>query len=300
MNNQTEKSTEHLVTPYNGFAVLSFLIIGSVLSVFFLKALGTILVFIFLFMLFGLFTLQPNEARVLVLFGKYCGTVKKSGFHWANPFYSRIKNLDISPLMSAKNNQLGYKVSLRARTLNIHTIKVNDKSGNPIEIAAVVIWRVTDTARAIFDVDNYTDYVTTQSETALRHLASLYPYDHDEEQDMSLRSNVNEVSADLRKELQERVELSGITIEETRLSHLAYAQEIAQVMLRRQQAEAVISARKKIVHGAVSMVEMALKELSERGVAELDGNQKSSLVSNLMIVLCSESEVKPVINTGLS
>ena len=232
-------------------------------------------------MLAGLFSLQPNAARVLVLFGNYKGTVRDSGLHWANPFYSK-----------------GGKISLRARTLNGDKLKVNDKGGNPIEIAAVIVWRVEDTAQAKFDVENYETYVTTQSESALRHLANLYCYDGGEENEITLRSNVDEVSKALRAELEERLAKAGVRVDEARLTHLAYAPEIAQVMLRRQQAEAVIAARQKIVQGAVSMVDMALKELAEKDVVQLDGERRAAMVSNLMVVLCSESEVHPVVNTG--
>jgi hypothetical protein len=238
----------------------------------------------------GLFALQPNEARVLVLFGEYKGTVRESGFHWGNPFYT---NGPQQSAMARRN-----KISLRARTLNGDRLKVNDKRGNPIEIAAVVVWRVQDTAQAMFDVDDFEKYVRMQSESALRHLASLYAYDHGEEHENTLRSNVEEVSAALQKELQERFGRAGVAVEEARLMHLAYAPEIAQAMLRRQQAEAVIAARQKIVHGAVSMVDMALKELAEKQVLTLDDDRKAAMVSNLMVVLCGEAEVHPVVNTG--
>jgi regulator of protease activity HflC (stomatin/prohibitin superfamily) len=234
-------------------------------------------------LLAGFFTLQPNEARVLILFGAYKGTVRTDGFHWANPFYAK-----------------GFKqrISMRARTFNMSPLKVNDKRGNPIEIAAVVVWRVQDTGQAAFDVENYESYVQTQSETSLRHLASSYAYDHGEENEITLRSGVDEVSQALRKELQERLEKAGVLVDEARLTHLAYAPEIAQAMLRRQQAEAVIAARQKIVQGAVSMVDMALKELAAKNVVQLDDERKASMVSNLMVVLCGEAEVHPVINTG--
>jgi len=257
----------------------------------------------------GFFTLQPNEARVLVLFGSYKGTVRESGFHWSSPFYSNgaskmaamaaaaSKKEGVASLFEGK--ALGRnKISLRARTLNGDTLKVNDKRGNPIEIAAVVVWRVADTAQAMFDVDNYENYVQTQSESALRHLASLYSYDDADGSDTTLRANVDEVSGALRGELQERLAKAGVVVDEARLTHLAYAPEIAQVMLRSQQAEAVIAARQKIVHGAVSMVEMALKQLAENEVVSLDDERRASMVSNLMVVLCSESEVHPVVNTG--
>ncbi len=248
-------------------------------------------------MVAGFFTLQPNEARVLVLFGAYKGTVRKSGFHWANPFYSRnLKSGGVTATVSLASGP--DKVSLRARTLNVEKLKVNDKRGNPIEIAAVVVWRVADTAQAVFDVDNYDGYVHLQSESALRHLASLYRYDDGEENEPTLRGNVDEISRALRQELQERLAIAGVVADEARLTNLSYAPEIAQVMLRRQQAEAVIAARQKIVHGAVSMVDMALKDLAQKGVVELDNERKAAMVSNLMVVLCSESEVHPVVNTG--
>jgi len=262
----------------------------------------------------GFFTLQPNEARVLVLFGNYRGSVRTSGFHWGNPFYTNgpqqvstaISSGQLSKLAPSKNESLGSsrqtlgrnKISLRARTLNGDKLKVNDKRGNPIEIAAVVVWRVGDTAQATFDVDSYENYVLTQSESALRHLASLYSYDYGEDSEITLRSNVTEVSHALRAELQQRLAKAGVTVDEARLTHLAYAPEIAQAMLRRQQAEAVIAARQKIVQGAVSMVDMALKEIAQKQVLALDDERKATMVSNLMVVLCGESEVHSVLNTG--
>ena len=231
--------------------------------------------------LVGHFTLQPNEARVLILFGAYKGTVRTSGFHWANPFYARQT-----------------KVSLRAHNLNTEKLKVNDKRGNPIEIAAVVVWRVADTAQACFDDVDYEKYVTIQSESAVRHLASSYAYDHGEENEVTLRSGGDDVAAALKKELQERLGKAGVLVDEARITHLAYAQEIAQAMLRRQQAEAIIAARQKIVHGAVSMVEMALRELAEKNVVKLDDERRAAMVSNLLVVLCGEAEVTPVVNTG--
>jgi len=232
-------------------------------------------------LLTGHFTLQPNQARVLILFGAYHGTVRKSGFHWANPFYSKRT-----------------KISLRAHNFNSDKLKVNDKRGNPIEIAAVVVWRVDDTAQALFDVVDYETYVTIQSESAIRHLASSYAYDHGEDNEVTLRSGANEVAVALKGELQERLARAGVLVDEARITHLAYAPEIAQAMLRRQQAEAVIAARQKIVHGAVSMVDMALRELSEKNVVKLDEERKAAMVSNLLVVLCGEAEVSPVVNTG--
>ena len=241
--------------------------------------------------LYGHFTLQPNEARVLILFGAYKGTVRTSGFWWANPFYARATNATGGSTLSAK-------ISLRMRNFNSEKLKVNDKRGNPVEIAAVVVWRVQDTAKAAFDVDAYESYVHIQSEAAIRHIASLYAYDRGEEHELTLRESADEVAAALRQELQERLDKAGVVIEEARLTHLAYAAEIAQAMLRRQQAEAVIGARQKIVHGAVSMVEMALRELSEKNVVKLDEERKAAMVSNLLVVLCGETEATPVINTG--
>jgi len=264
------------------------------------------------FLLPGFFTLQPNEARVLVLFGKYRGTVRASGFHWGNPFYSngrrsgnwrfeatkeRPVEATVGPRRPSRN-----KMSLRVRNLNSDKLKVNDKRGNPIEIAAVIVWRIQDTAQAMFDVDDYETYVRIQSESAIRHVASKYAYDHgedtDEPQEITLRSGVDEVSQALKLELQARLEKAGVAVEEARLTHLAYAPEIAQAMLRRQQAEAVIAARQKIVHGAVSMVDMALKDLAAKHVVQLDDERRASMVSNLMVVLCGEAEVHPVVNTG--
>jgi regulator of protease activity HflC (stomatin/prohibitin superfamily) len=276
-----------------------------------LMAIAVVGVPFLIILMTGFFTLQPNQARVLVLFGAYKGTVRTPGFHWGNPFYSNGPQQAASwranlaaaktgaspapgPLPMGRN-----KISLRARTLNGDKLKVNDKRGNPIEIAAVVVWRVEDTAQAMFDVDNYENYVPIQSESALRHLASMYSYDHaGEEEEITLRSNVDEVSQALRTELQERLSKAGVLVDEARLTHLAYAPEIAQAMLRRQQAEAVIAARTKIVQGAVSMVDMALKELAEKSVVQLDDERRAAMVSNLMVVLCGESEVHPVVNTG--
>ncbi|MCP4592444.1 MAG: SPFH domain-containing protein [bacterium] len=233
-----------------------------------------------LFCWFGYFTLQPNMAAVLVLFGKYTGTVKHSGFHWANPLLAK------------------HKVSLRARNLNGETIKVNDSRGNPIEIAAVVVWRVTDTAQAYFDVDDFEGYVSVQSESALRHLASAYSYDTTEADELSLRGSMDEVSEALQRELLERVAKAGVVIDEARLSHLAYAPEIAGAMLQRQQAEAIVAARTRIVDGAVGMVEMALNMLEKHQTVELDEERKAAMVSNLLVVLCGDKAAQPVVNAG--
>ena len=234
----------------------------------------------------GMYTLQPNEAAIIQLFGAYRGTTRRAGLRATNPFYTRKK------------------ISLRARNLNGERLKVNDKRGNPIEIAAVVVWRVDDTAKAWFDVDSYETYVKLQAEAAVRHLASSFAYDEDDRVAASgageptLLASANAVTRALVAELEARFEKAGVIVEEARITHLAYAPEIAQVMLRRQQAEAIISARQKIVHGAVSMVQMALNELSERRVVDLDDERRAAMVSNLLTVLCAESEVQPVINTG--
>jgi regulator of protease activity HflC (stomatin/prohibitin superfamily) len=253
----------------------------------------------------GYFTLQPNEARVLLLFGRYHGTVRRSGFFWANPFYSRSRAQASSPERSKlsgaalPSRTLSSKISLRARNFNSDRLKVNDKRGNPIEIAAVIVWRVEDTAKAVFDVDDFESYVQIQSESAIRHVASLYAYDRSEDEgEPTLRDSADEVAQGLQNELQARLAKAGVTVDEARLTHLAYAPEIAQAMLRRQQAEAVIAARRKIVQGAVSMVDMALKELSEKEVVAMDEERKAAMVSNLLVVLCGETEVAPVINTG--
>lgn len=269
----------------------------------------------------GFFTVQPGQARVCILFGTYKGTVRESGFFWANPFFSRtLGNPDAASLAAqieaasegdAKGASIAKKaarglsttVSVRARTLNGDKLKVNDKMGNPIEIASVVVWHVADTARALFDVDNYPSYVAMQAETALRHVASVYAYDHMEDDDASsqsitLRSDIEEVSESLKAELDRRLAPAGVAVDDARLTHLAYAPEIAPAMLRRQQAEAVIAARKKIVEGAVSMVDMAVTKLAADGVLDLDDERKAAMASNLMVVLCGESEAQPVVNTG--
>lgn len=253
-----------------------------------------------LLMLMGFFTIQPNQARVLILFGDYKGTVRDEGFHWANPFYSRNAGATVDP-QTGKAVAKSTKVSLRARTYNGEHLKVNDKCGNPIEIADVIVWRIENTAKALFDVDDYNSYVHTQSETALRHVATTYAYDQmpgEPEGAITLRSNIEEVSEALKQELAVRLEKAGVVIDDARLTHLAYAPEIAQAMLRRQQADAVIAARGKIVQGAVGMVEMALNELSAKNVVDLDDERKAAMVSNLLVVLCGESDAQPVLNTG--
>jgi regulator of protease activity HflC (stomatin/prohibitin superfamily) len=231
----------------------------------------------------GLYMQQPNEGRILTLFGQYTGTDRTEGLRWANPF--AVKR----------------RISLRARNLNAPTIKVNDKRGNPVEISVAVVWRVEDSARAVFEVDDFEAYVGIQAEAAMRHLASQYAYDDGEDladRETTLRSGQDEVVAALVQELQARFAEAGVHVLDAKITHLAYAPEIAQVMLRRQQAEAIISARKKIVQGAVSMVEEALKGLSERSIVELDDERKAAMVSNLLVVLCSDKETQPIVNTG--
>jgi uncharacterized membrane protein (Fun14 family) len=228
----------------------------------------------------GLFVVNPNEARVLQLFGAYVGTAREAGLRWANPFYSKKR------------------ISVRVRNFETGKLKVNDASGNPVEIATVVVWRVVDTAEATFNVDDYKDFVHVQSEAALRNLATRYPYVAYDAEEKSLSVHIADISAQLRTEIQERLEKAGVEVLEARISHLAYAPEIAAVMLRRQQAVAVVAARQKIVEGAVGMVEMALESLSQRGVIHLDEERKASMVSNLLVVLCSEHSTQPVVNTG--
>jgi len=229
---------------------------------------------------FGFFLVNPKEARVMQLFGKYAGTVHDSGLRWANPFFSKMR------------------VSLRVRNFESSKLKVNDKNGNPIEIAAVIVWEVDDTAEAVFQVDDYEDFVSIQSESALRNLATSYAYDHHEDDDISLRSDPAKISNALKIEVQDRLEKAGVTVIESRISHLAYAPEIANAMLRRQQAMAIIAARRTIVEGAVGMVEMALTKLEEREIVELDAERKAAMVSNLLVVLCSDEAAQPVVNTG--
>ena len=280
-----EKIQERNALSVNGFAALAVLVFlgygvyrlldtgaNGILSV--LGIVTCVLI------LRGLTVVQPNEAKVLVFFGKYVGSITSSGFLWVNPFTLRNK------------------VSLRIHNLNSETLKVNDLSGNPIEIAAVVVWKVVDTAKALFDVENYMEFVKIQCETAIRALASQYSYDSTEEKKESLRGSQAEVSDELRKQVQARLEIAGIEVLETRISHLAYAPEIAQVMLRRQQAEAIISARRRIVEGAVGMVEMAIQMLGEKKLIELDTEKKAQMTNNLLVALISEHEVTPVMNTG--
>lgn len=277
---------ESSLKPISGFSILaitlSLIALSSYLFVINWQFLPITLILVSLFIIKGFIIINPNEAIVLVLFGNYSGTIKDSGFHWINPFYLRTL------------------ISLKARNLNGQSLKVNDKIGNPVEIAAVIVWQVEDTAKAIFEVDDYNKYVNIQSEAAVRHLAGICPYDNFEEEnaDITLRGGAEKVNILLENELNERLAPAGIKVIEARISHLAYAQEIAGAMLRRQQATAVVAARRLIVEGAVGMVEMALAKLSEREIVHLDEERKAAMVSNLLVVLCGDKEVNPVVNTG--
>ncbi|MBU6172432.1 MAG: SPFH domain-containing protein [Planctomycetes bacterium] len=318
---QTETTQERFFKPLVGWGplLIDFVgLFGGVALVIYAIAnqwaLGTVwmsvlaivgsLVLLFSFIsLFGFLAVQPNDARVLLLFGSYVGTIKQSGFFWVNPFYSkkhvslRIRNFETgSHSVAEKKNETGVVVQAKTRTHG-RPSKVNDRDGNPIEISAVVVWRVVNTAEALFEVDDYEDYVGVQSEAALRNLASRHPYDsHDHE--VSLRSSTQEVSDQLRHDIQDRLNKAGVEVIEARISHLAYAPEIAAAMLQRQQASAVVAARTKIVEGAVGMVQQALEHLSRDNIVELDDERKAAMVSNLLVVLCSDRHAQPVINTG--
>lgn len=276
----TEKQTWAL----NGFFGLLLVALLFGLGLYFLSEgslIGILFLLLFAAGITGFFIVHPNEAKVLIFFGQYLGSVRRSGFWWGTPFTIRKK------------------VSLRVRNFNSAKLKVNDVEGNPIEIAAVVVFRVVDSAKALFDVDNYEKFVEIQSETALRHIASNYPYDTFEDMNASsLRGNADEVASELARELQQRLLVAGVEVLEARLTHLAYATEIAGAMLQRQQAAAIIAARKKIVEGAVGMVQMAVNKLKEDGVIELDDERKAAMVNNLMVAIVSEREAHPVINTG--
>lgn len=291
MEGKMEKIVEKQANKLNGFLMLFVLLVLIALEVYlFLGMIVTknpqilwLLIPLLLIIILtssGFIVVQPNESRVLIFFGKYIGTVRNSGFWWVNPF--TIKR----------------RVSLRIRNFNSDKIKVNDLHGNPIEIGAVVVWKVIDSAKAVFDVENYEEFVDIQSETAIRSLASEYPYDTEDETMSSLRGSPQEIADNLKGQLEKRLEVAGVDILESRISHLAYAQEIAQAMLRRQQAQAIIAARTKIVEGAVGMVEMALNSLSQQNIVTLDEDKKATMVNNLMVALVSEHDVQPVINTG--
>lgn len=277
---------EKEVKAISGYLMLLVLaaLIGSCFFLFVMEQLliAYLLMFAALLVSIGFFFISPNGSRVLVLFGEYKGTVKNNGFFWANPFYQKMS------------------ISLRARNFDSERVKVNDKLGNPIMISVILVWRVRDTFRAAFDVDNYENFVRVQSDAAVRKLAGQYPYDNfdDEQTEVSLRSGLQVVNETLENELDERLKIAGIEVLEARIGYLAYAEEIAGAMLRRQQASAVVAARMKIVEGAVGMVEKALEELSTKKIIDLDDEKKAAMVSNLMVVLCSDKEATPVINTG--
>ncbi len=270
--NQPHPAEAHIVErPVAAQSGIGMLIVGILLLI--IPPVGIII-------LAGLFTVGPNEGRALTLFGRYVGTCRDPGLKWANPFYQK------------------HRVSLRVRNFESGRLKVNDQDGSPIEIAAVVVWRVVDTAEALFEVDDYINYIQVQSEAALRNLATKYTYDSHIDGERSLRGSSQEVAEELKTEVQDRLSRAGIEVIEARISHLAYAQEIASAMLRRQQASAVIAARAKIVEGAVGMVEQALTMLSEKQVVDLDADRRAAMVSNLMVVLCSDHDATPVVNAG--
>lgn len=277
---------ESLIKPTSGYLMLSVLLVFLVLIIigFAMEAifLAPILLAVTIFLATGFFVVQPNQSVILVLFGSYSGSVKENGFFWANPFFMKKK------------------ISLRARNFNCEPIKVNDKVGNPIMIGLVLVWRVKETFKAAFEVDNYEHFVLIQTEAALRKLAGIYPYDNFEieEATVTLRAGTDEVNIQLERELKERLDIAGIEVIEARINQLAYSSEIAGAMLKRQQASAIIAAREKIVEGAVGMVEMALRQLSKREIVDLDEERKAAMVSNLMVVLCSEESARPIINAG--
>ena len=279
---------EKIIKPANGYLMLLvFLVLffGSIAAIIIYETiLPVITIVLSIILAIGFIMVQPNNSRVLLLFGKYIGTVKRNGFYWVNPFYTKTK------------------ISLRASNFDSERLKVNDKLGNPIMISTILVWRVLDTYKAAFDVDNYENFVRVQTDAAVRKLASMYPYDNfaDEghTEDITLRSSVNEVSEALEKEIDERLSIAGIEVLEARIGYLAYAQEIANAMLKRQQATAIVAARHKIVEGAVSMVEMALNELGKKNIVDLDDERKAAMVSNLMVILCGDKDASPVLNTG--
>ena len=281
-------TNEKTTSPPSGYMIALFFFILLLGGIFMLSRgmmLMAIPILIVTFILLpGFVLVNPNSSRVLLLFGKYVGTIKGNGLFWVNPLYTKRR------------------ISLRASNFDSERLKVNDKMGNPVMISTILVWRVTDTYKAAFDVDDYQNFVRVQTDAAVRYLASLYPYDNfaDEglDEDITLRSSVNEVSAALEKELQERLAMAGIEVMEARIGYLAYANEIASAMLKRQQATAIVAARHKIVEGAVSMVEMALHEMSKKGIIELDEERKAAMVSNLMVVLCSDKDAAPIVNTG--
>ena len=280
-----DETTASTLSGYPMLAILPLTILAGVAGALMLggvaiKILSLIVALLALVCLAGFYMVAPNEGRVLQLFGQYVGTDRALGLRWANPFYSK------------------QRVSLRIRNFESGQLKVNDSAGNPIEIAAVVVWRVVDTAEAVFEVDDYEDYVAIQSEAAIRNMATSYPYDDHEGESITLRGSANEIGDILKAEVQDRLGKAGVEVLEARISHLAYAPEIAAAMLQRQQAQAVVAARTKIVEGAVSMVQMALDQLSEEKIVELDNERRAAMVSNLLVVLCSDRHTQPVVNTG--
>ena len=282
MQNETTAST---LSGYPMLAILPLTVLTGVAGALILggvaiKILSLIVALLALVCLAGFYMVAPNEGRVLQLFGQYVGTDRALGLRWANPFYSK------------------QRVSLRIRNFESGQLKVNDSAGNPIEIAAVVVWRVVDTAEAVFEVDDYEDYVAIQSEAAIRNMATSYPYDDHEGESITLRGSANEIGDILKAEVQDRLGKAGVEVLEARISHLAYAPEIASAMLQRQQASAIVAARGKIVEGAVSMVEAALAQLTERQIIDLDAQSKASMVSNLLVILCSDRAAQPVVNSG--
>ena len=279
MIKEIEKQT---TSGYSALLVLLAALIGTIFLAFSRSPLALVLLLPIGILLAGLFLVNPNEARVLQLFGKYVGTVKQPGLRYANPFYSKRK------------------ISVRVRNFETGKLKVNDKIGTPVEIAAVVVWRVIDTAEALFEVDNFEEYVHVQSESAVRTLATNYPYDEHEEGEASLSGSLSEIANKLKDQIQERLDTAGVEVIEARISHLAYAPEIANAMLQRQQASAIIAARTKLVEGAVGMVEMALDMLTKQNVVELDEAMKATMVSNLLVVLTSDRGTQPVVNTSSS
>jgi regulator of protease activity HflC (stomatin/prohibitin superfamily) len=263
-----------------GLALMAYCIYLVITGTVALKITGAVVALLDFIFLTGLFMVNPNEGRVMQLFGKYVGTAKEEGLRWANPFYTKKR------------------ISLRVRNFETARMKVNDTDGNPVEIAAIVVWKVVDTAEASFHVDNYERFVEVQSESAVRNMATNYPYDSHEDGVVSLRGNTAQISEHLKKEIQDRLAQAGVEVIEARISHLAYAPEIAEVMLRRQQAGAIVAARQKIVEGAVGMVEMALKRLSEHAIVNLDEERKAQMVSNMLVVLCGDRGAQPVVNAG--
>lgn len=299
--NVYEERVLHPVSGYLGLLMVLITIAGSLLMIVFghigqivpLFVIGYVMIPVNITLLSGFMTVSPNEAAVLVLFGKYKGTVRKEGFYWYNPFCRRF-----NPAGDASGARRSF-VSLKSMTLNNDKQKVNDAEGNPIEIGVVVIWRIKDTAKAVFNVDNYVNFISIQSDAAIRNIARQYPYDiSDDGDEKSLRGSAQEIAQVLRDELQARVETAGIEVVEARIAHLAYAQEIAAAMLQRQQAKAIVDARTTIVEGAVGMVELALEKLSETGMVELDDERKAQMVSNLMVVLCANKDAQPVVNSS--